>query len=269
MRTISVWQQKMEEPVLQKIAAEYALGNYQPGTPQRTSQSQPASTNSPPGHNTAQARPSAAQDATSGNNNNRPSITGQRRTPVIDRQNTGQAVEWNEGSDTEIPNEGRPSLPVTFGNFQEMLEKVGSTRIRTKWTTEEEELLLKGVALHGKHWSKIKMACGFTRTGVDLKDKFRNCLRKDEAGTWERVYKYRAEVEDEVAKKRARDVIDVDEAEEEEEQEADEEYEKSQQTDQQEEEEEEEQAEKQQEEESPKKPTPKKVAPKKKKKRHT
>jgi len=101
-------------------------------------------------------------------------------------------VQWKDEDTPEIQSHSMNS-PKTLEEFKSFYTLPPRTsRIRRKWTEEEEERLLMGIAKYKiGNWKLIKEEFHFPdRTSSDLKDKWRNLHKKNEDLAWTRMAKY-------------------------------------------------------------------------------
>ncbi|GMI93254.1 hypothetical protein HRI_002994700 [Hibiscus trionum] len=114
-----------------------------------------------------------------------------RRTGLMERNDTARTYEWEDSIDDSSEEEtdsssNRCTLPspktkhVSPLNIDEP-KRWGRRRRVNRWTDEEEKALTEGVQKYGNQWARILETYEEIfrdRKSVDLKDKWRNLLRK-------------------------------------------------------------------------------------------
>ncbi|KAK8500356.1 hypothetical protein V6N13_008855 [Hibiscus sabdariffa] len=113
-----------------------------------------------------------------------------RRTGIMERNGTARTFEWEDSIDDSSEESGsfsnRCTLPSPRTKHVSPLhidepKRWGRRRKINRWTDEEEKALTEGVQKYGNQWTRILeiyKEIFRDRSSVDLKDKWRNLLRK-------------------------------------------------------------------------------------------
>ncbi|XP_039044019.1 uncharacterized protein LOC120183373 isoform X2 [Hibiscus syriacus] len=112
------------------------------------------------------------------------------RTGLMERNNTARCFEWEDSIDdtSEETNSCLNSYTLPSPRTKHVSplnidkpKRWGRMRKINRWTDEEEKTLTEGVQKYGNQWARILetyQEIFKDRTAVDLKDKWRNLLRK-------------------------------------------------------------------------------------------
>ncbi|KAK8664940.1 hypothetical protein V6N13_084708 [Hibiscus sabdariffa] len=113
-----------------------------------------------------------------------------RRTGIMERNGTARTFEWEDSIDNSSEEldsfSNRCTLPSPRTKHVSPLhidepKRWGRRRKVNRWTDEEEKALTEGVQKYGNQWTRILETYKEIfrdRSSVDLKDKWRNLLRK-------------------------------------------------------------------------------------------
>mmetsp|Transcript_67878 Transcript_67878/g.93979 ORF Transcript_67878/g.93979 Transcript_67878/m.93979 type:complete len:385 (-) Transcript_67878:415-1569(-) len=108
---------------------------------------------------------------------------------IIHDRAAGIRVPWNASDDDIEDSEDEEQIPMRSGDIRKRKSVLKPSAhgspprkrtVREKFTRKEEEFLRQGVNKYGRRWEKILSEYDFhhQRTGVDLKDKWRNMNKK-------------------------------------------------------------------------------------------